>query len=564
MRKKRHFDPAAVLLAFLWLVTLGCKSQAAPLASGNTADAAAVSAQLHAIADAGTLSDLHWPNFTDYRGHVQRFYESENYAPVWIRNGQPTPQALALIAAFGNSRQKGLNPDEYDALLWAQRIEALKTMGGNPQTIAHFDAALTVSTMRYISDLHIGRVDPRHFQFGIDVDQKKYDLPQLLAQKLLSSNNVSEVLNAVEPQFPGYQRTEVALQTYLTLAAQDKGTQLPDVPKPLSAGDTYAGAGPLADKLRLLGDLPQSAVLSPGVYNSALSDAVKHFQSRHGLLANGKLGSDTLRQLNTPLSQRVTQLQDALERWRWLPPDFPQPPIVVNVPEFVLRIFTPDHHVALRMNVVVGKAVRNETPIFAQNMRYLIFRPYWNVPISIVRAEIVPSLQKNPGYLSAKNFEITDQSGKVITSGAVNADILAQLRSGKLAVRQKPGPTNSLGLVKFIFPNEHNVYLHSTPAPQLFSQSRRDFSHGCIRIERPADLAAWLLQDQPQWTPDRVRAAMDSGPDNQQVNLTHPVPVLILYLTAEVEENGEVYFFDDIYGHDRSLNAVLAKGPPYP
>jgi murein L,D-transpeptidase YcbB/YkuD len=118
--------------------------------------------------------------------------------------------------------------------------------------------------------------------------------------------------------------------------------------------------------------------------------------------------------------------------------------------------------------------------------------------------------------------------------------------------------------VKFIFPNEHNVYLHSTPAPQLFSQSRRDFSHGCIRIERPADLAAWLLQDQPQWTPDRVRAAMDSGPDNQQVNLTHPVPVLILYLTAEVEENGEVYFFDDIYGHDRSLNAVLAKGPPYP
>jgi murein L,D-transpeptidase YcbB/YkuD len=142
--------------------------------------------------------------------------------------------------------------------------------------------------------------------------------------------------------------------------------------------------------------------------------------------------------------------------------------------------------------------------------------------------------------------------------------VLAQVRSGKLMVRQKPGPTNSLGLIKFMFPNEHNVYLHSTPAQQLFSESRRDFSHGCIRLEKPADLAAWLLQDQPKWTLTTVTAAMQSGPDNQQVNLTRPVPVVIIYLTAVVEEDGEVYFFEDIYGHDRSLNAVLAKGPPYP
>jgi murein L,D-transpeptidase YcbB/YkuD len=151
-----------------------------------------------------------------------------------------------------------------------------------------------------------------------------------------------------------------------------------------------------------------------------------------------------------------------------------------------------------------------------------------------------------------------------VTSGAVSDDVLAQVRSGKLMVRQKPGPTNSLGLIKFMFPNEHNVYLHSTPAQQLFSESRRDFSHGCIRLEKPADLAAWLLQDQPKWTLTTVTAAMQSGPDNQQVNLTRPVPVVIIYLTAVVEEDGEVYFFEDIYGHDRSLNAVLAKGPPYP
>jgi murein L,D-transpeptidase YcbB/YkuD len=214
--------------------------------------------------------------------------------------------------------------------------------------------------------------------------------------------------------------------------------------------------------------------------------------------------------------------------------------------------------------VVVGKAVRNETPVFAKDMKYIVFRPYWNVPYSITRGEIIPALVKDSGYLARKNFEITDQSGRIITSSAVSADVLAQLRSGKLLVRQRPGPTNSLGLVKFMFPNEHNVYLHSTPAQALFAESRRDFSHGCIRVQKPAELAAWLLQGQPKWTLDAVKAAMQSGPDNQQVNLEKPVPVVIIYLTAVVEENGEVEFFDDIYGHDRKLNAVLAKGPPYP
>ena len=279
---------------------------------------------------------------------------------------------------------------------------------------------------------------------------------------------------------------------------------------------------------------------------------------------DGRLDKKTLHQLNMPLSFRVQQLEDALERWRWLPADFSPLPVAVNIPEFILRVFSGDHRIALRMNVVVGKAVRHETRVFGKDTKYIVFRPYWNVPLSITRAEIIPAVQKDSSYLARKDFEITDQSGRIVTSGAVSADVLAQLRSGKLLVRQKPGPANSLGLVKFMFPNEHNVYLHSTPATKLFSQSRRDFSHGCIRVEKPVELAAWLLRDQPMWTVDSVRAAMQSGPDNQQVNLSRPIPVVIIYLTAVVEEDGEVYFFDDIYGHDRSLNAVLAKGPPYP
>jgi murein L,D-transpeptidase YcbB/YkuD len=430
--------------------------------------------------------------------------------------------------------------------------------------MADFDAALTVSAMRYISDLHIGRVNPKHFNFGIDIEQKKYNLPQFVTRDLIHAVDAQVVLDEVEPAYAGYKRTEAALQQYIQLAARGDGPAVPDVQKSVAPGDAYAGIPQLAQRLQLLGDLSPSATVDTQQYSGALVDAVKQFQSRHGLAPDGKLGSETIRQLNVPLAKRVDQLGDALERWRWLPPAFPQPPVVVNVPEFVLRAFTADQKIGLSMNVVVGKAVRNETPVFAQNMRYIVFRPYWNVPPSIIRGEIIPSILKNRNYIASKGFEVTDQSGNVVTSGPITDEVLAQLRSGRLTVRQKPGPTNSLGLVKFIFPNEHNVYLHSTPAPQLFSQSRRDFSHGCIRVQKPAELAAYLLRNQPPWTPDKVQAAMQTGPNNQQVNLTTPVPVLILYVTAVVEEDGSVHFFNDIYGHDKSLEAVLAKGQPYP
>jgi murein L,D-transpeptidase YcbB/YkuD len=332
----------------------------------------------------------------------------------------------------------------------------------------------------------------------------------------------------------------------------------------LVSGDAYPAIEQLALRLRSQGDLPQSAVVNvkAGRYNGALVEAVKHFQTRHGLQGNGRLGKDTLRELNTPLSQRVLQLEDALERWRWLPANYPHLPVVVNIPEFVLRTFVSDHKIAMRMDVVVGKEM-HQTPVFAKELQYIIFRPYWNVPHSITSAEIIPALQRNRNYLAKENLEVTDQAGHVVTGGVVSTSVLEQLQSGKLLVRQKPGPKNSLGLVKFIFPNDENVYLHSTPALQLFSQARRDFSHGCIREEKPAELAAWLLHDQPKWTQETITAAMNSGPNNQQVKLSSPVPVVIVYMTAIVEENGEIYFFNDIYGHDGAMNAALAKGQQY-
>ncbi len=537
-----------------------------PQSATASPGATALSARLQTIAGAGKLPDLRWPNFSDYRANFLQLYQGSNFAPLWLGpKGQPTPQAIALIQALGSSRQKGLIPDDYDAARWQGRLAALTTTS-DPTTQANFDAALTVCTLRYISDLHIGRVNPKHFNFGIDIQNKKYNLPQFIAQDVIHAANVQAILNDAEPPYAGYKRTEVALQRYLQLAAKGDGPLLPEVTKTVAPGDPYSGTGQLAQRLELLGGLPQGAPVVEGsqIYTGALVDGVKLFQDRHGMVADGKLGKETVRQLNVPLSFRVQQLDDAMERWRWLPPSFPQPPVVVNVPEFVLRVSTADHKVALRMNVVVGKAVRHQTPVFAKDMQYIVFRPYWNVPTSILRSEIVPALVKNRNYIANKNFEVVTYNGTVVTSGPVNDDVLAQLRAAKLMVRQKPGPDNALGLVKFMFPNEHSVYLHSTPAQSLFSQSRRDFSHGCIRVQQPTELAAYLLRNQPPWTLEKVRAAMQTGPNNQQVNLKVPIPVLILYITAVVEEDGSVHLFNDIYGHDKSLEALLAKGPPYP
>ena len=197
-------------------------------------------------------------------------------------------------------------------------------------------------------------------------------------------------------------------------------------------------------------------------------------------------------------------------------------------------------------------------------MKFVVFRPYWHVPRDIQRSEVVPSIRKNRDYVTKKGYEVVTAKGEVVTSGTIDDEVLQQLSTGNLEVRQKPGSANALGLVKLMFPNEYDVYLHSTPALELFSQSRRDFSHGCIRVEKAAELAAWVLRDKPEWPLDRVRAAMQSGQDNFQVNLSKPIPVLIIYGTAVVDEQNVVRFFDDIYGHDVALEKALANGYPYP
>jgi murein L,D-transpeptidase YcbB/YkuD len=396
------------------------------------------------------------------------------------------------------------------------------------------------------------------------VESKKYDLARFVRDRLVESQDVHMALEEVEPPFPGYKRTLTALRNYLKLLSLDDREKLPMPSKGIDPGAPYPGTARLTHLLRLLGDLPSEATVASGdIYQGPLVEGVKSFQQRHGLTPDGRLGEQTLKQLNTPLTRRVEQLRLTLERWRWVPQEFAVPPVVVNIPEFRLRALDDKGRIALAMNVIVGKALRHETPVFEKEMRFVVFRPYWNVPPGIQRSEIVPAVQRDRNYLSKNNYEVITHGGEIVTSGAITDEILADLRAGKLIIRQRPGPTNALGLVKLMFPNEYHVYLHSTPAQQLFAKSRRDFSHGCIRVEKPAELTAWALSNNPGWTLERVQGAMERGQDNWQVNLTKPIPVLILYGTAVVDETGVVHFFDDLYGHDAALENVLAKGYPY-
>jgi murein L,D-transpeptidase YcbB/YkuD len=514
--------------------------------------------ELRTIVASGRLADLQWPNFLEHRDAVKEFYDEAGYRLGWSRGGKPTTQAMELIGILEDADEKGLDSNDYDGARWPDRLKGLQSTGASESDLVRFDVALTVSAIRYGSDLHLGKVDPKTLHKDFDPEREKHNAGAYLWKNVVGAQSVQATVAAIEPPYPGYQRTLVALKKYLQMAKVEVPDPLPQVSKPIMPGQEYGGAGKLVKRLQFLGDLPASLTVPENsqAYSGDVVEGVKRFQTRHGLEAAGKLGPQTIAELNRPMSERVEALRLTLERWRWVPDNFSQPPIIVNIPEFALRTFDAPGKPAVMMRVVVGRAMRTQTPVLEEDMKYLIFWPYWNVPPSILRGEIIPKIVKDPAYIQKNNFEVTTYSGQVVTDGVVSEDVLAQLRAGKLMVRQKPGPKNALGLIKFIFPNDQNIYLHSTPSQSLFSETRRDFSHGCIRVEDPQKLAEWVLRNNPGWTRERIEAAFKAQ-KQEQVNLTQMIPVLIVYGTAVVKENGEDFFFDDIYGYDKTLKKLF-------
>jgi len=520
---------------------------------------------LRVVVASGRLEDLRWPDFPDYRAQVESLYQRSGYAAVWIRNGQPTPQAQEMTSILQQADGKGLLAEDYDSSRWPGRLALLQTRH-TPADEARFDVALTVCTMRYVSALRLGRINPRHFEFGRDIGPKEMDLSTLVENHLVKGADLKSALASIEPTLAVYSELQTAMLKYMRLAKEDDGEQLPTFHGIVFSGTTYDGVPRLARFLRLVGDLPENAVIPPDsrLYAGPLVEAVKRFQKRHGLRPDGYLAVDTLAQLNVPLRDRVEQIRLALERYRWMRYDFSQPPVIVNLPGFRLYTLNEDGSVALTMTVDVGQEY-TPTPVLEEKIEYLVFRPFWDVPFDIQRDEIVSNIKDDPDYLSEVHFEAVALDGKVVTDGKVSPEVLQEIHSGKLHIRQKPGSDNSLGLVKFIFPNRDSVYLHDTPSwENYFASPDRAVSHGCVHLKEPAKLAAWALRDKPEWTLERVQQAMQNGQDDLRVNLTKPLPVLIVYMTAAVREQGDIYFYRDIYGYDAELQDDLAKGYPYP
>jgi murein L,D-transpeptidase YcbB/YkuD len=521
--------------------------------------------QLQADAAGGRLAPLRWPDFRDYQDQVTRFYHQRQWNPAWVNGSKPSRQARALIELFETSADKGLNPQDYDAGQWQAWVHGLHHADRRQR--ADFDMAMTVAAMRYAHDLHQGRVNPSHFSYGVDTDSKSLNLSDFLEKQLVGASDVRASLHTIEPDSPQYEATLQALHHYQQLAQQ--ATAQEPLPAPigiLRAGGHYSATAALETRLQLLGDVPtQSTSDSPGdtdrIYSQTLADGVKAFQETHDLPPSGRLTGKTVAALNVPLPERVLEIEDTLERMRWLPDVYQQPAILVNIPEFLVRVYTPEHQETFAIKAVVGEAKIGDhnTPLVAKEMKYLVFRPFWVVTPTIIKEELVPKVAADPGYLDSHNFQVITRKGKPVPNWTLDG-----LSHGRYMVREKPGPQNSLGLVKFIFPNKQNIYLHSTPAVYLFAHSRRDYSHGCVRLQEPEKLADWVLSDQTKWTTQAIHDAMNTGQDNKTVPLKHSLPVVITYETARVAADGKVHFFSDIYGYNQRLEETLQHGDPFP
>jgi murein L,D-transpeptidase YcbB/YkuD len=492
--------------------------------------------------------------FKDMQAPLTKFYGENQFQPIWYFGLALRPQAQQALDILRQAQSHGLEAEDYPAADLSARF----TRATDARSRAEADLSLSLILFRFLSDLHAGRVKPHSLGLALGVGADQPDSPDLV-WAALRQGQLPTLPERLAPQFAMYGRLRLALARYRDLA-QSESAPLPVVNKKLEPGQAYPALAALRDRLVRLGDLPPTAAL-PLIYEGALVEGVKHFQARHGLEPDGVIGRSSFTQLNVPFKDRVRQIEISMERLRWLRVPDSKKFVAVNIPEFRLRAFDiRDGQVDNRfsMKVIVGQAVlEKKTPVFQEDMRSIDFKPFWNVPPSIEKAELLPKLRKNPAYLAQQEMEILPVSGGR-ASTEITPEVLDAVARGALRIRQRPGAKNPLGPIKFVLPNSFDIYLHYTSSPRLFQKSRRDFSHGCIRLEEPVALARYVLEDQPEWNEARIRAAMAADKPSS-VRLSHPVPVVIFYTTAVEEPDSQAYFLPDIYGLDAKLDAALKQ-----
>jgi len=487
---------------------------------------------------------------------TRTFYTRRQFAPAWIDDRLPRPQMNALIRAVHAADREGLDPELYSASLLDRRNEDaskgfLTKRGFNPTEAVAMDVWLTWLYMKLASDLSDGVSDLAHADPKWKIQLESFN-PLARLETALRDNRVAESLFELTPTNPDYRALQRTLAEYRRQVA---GGGWPAVPANLriKSGQSSPQASALARRLTASGDYSGKVLAGghPSTYNPELQEAVKRFQRRHGLADDGVAGAALAAELNVPLDARLRQIELNMERWRWLPRDLGERYILVNIPDMRLDVW--DHGtIPVSMRVVVGKP-DTQTPIFNDTMTYIVFAPYWNVPTDIAKNETLPEVVRDPGFLNRMNMAVVDTEGNEVDPASIDLENPASYR-----FRQRPGTSNALGLVKFMFPNQFNVYLHDTPADSLFARASRSFSHGCVRLEQPEKLAAYVLRDQPEWTPERISEAMQ-GAQEHHVKLKVPIPVYLGYWTARVAPDGVVQFRKDVYGIDGRLTAKLGE-----
>jgi len=504
-------------------------------------------------------------NFPNRTEDLESLYKLSNHQLLWLGNANAEKNITDALNLLAHAADHGLKSKNYDTETLRQKLQpALKLKPDAYKELALYDTALSISLLRFLHDLHYGRVNPQGINFNLKLREKKLiDLP-LLIKDSLTQNTLAELPQSVEPKFKQYQKLKQALAHYRELAVTAPPFKL-SIEKTLRPGESHPQIAELRRFLITIGDLPDDKASGnaekPSLYTDAIAAGVKRFQRRHGLTADGQIGKGSAAVLSVHLSQRVTQIELAMERLRWLPEFNGGASVIVNIPAFQLwaldAVDQPDANI-INMKVVVGNALKTQTPVLMAEMHFIDFMPYWNVPYSIIKNEILPKLAQNGNYLDKENMEMVSVFRDGAKPTGLNLETMSLLKEGKLRIRQRPGGKNALGRVKFIFPNKEDVYLHDTPANALFSKSRRDFSHGCVRVENPQKLAEFALKNQDNWNPETIQLAM-STPKTQRVILKKPIPVLFFYTTAFFDQFDNLEFYLDIYGHDAVLLEALSK-----
>jgi L,D-transpeptidase YcbB len=487
------------------------------------------------------------PSYAADRGlwrEVRRFYVQTEHAPAWSDGRRFRSTARQLTDAIDRANDDGLDPSDYDA-------EWLHALGSRPasESAAEADVRLTYDYLHFARDLAQGTIDPEDVNPQWHSAAKPVDLHETL-RRALDERRVRDSLNELAPTAPQYAGLKSQLARNREIARTGGWPLVPEAP-PLATGMRHAAVPTLRRRLAVTGDL-KSSDQSSDLYDEAVARAVAAFQTRHGLEPDGKYTKAVAAAMNVPVDARVTQIEFNMDRWRWMPAELGERYLLVNIPAFRLDAVERGRSV-LGMRVVAGKK-ENPTPVLADAMTYIVFSPYWNIPANIADQETVPHASKDAAYFAKNNIEVLRGSGAAATVVDPSTIDWSQGTEG-LRFRQRPGQGNSLGLVKFIFPNHFNVYLHGTPSQSLFDRVERDFSHGCVRLEQPAKLAEYVLRDQPEWTASRIESAMHAGTE-QTVNLKTPLPVYLVYFTAW-EENGALHLRDDVYGHDRRQRTAV-------